>query len=152
MDSVWLGIEAFCRGECDVRRFVRNRVEEGVHVGGRVYPFAVEINHGCRKIAEFAYDNRNIIWKFRVFNELRKENFEFSSIGTEAVSGAAVLFALMPENAADFGRPFGLLRLEDGVVVKKAAGLPIIHGRAAVRAGDETTLHIRVGVGIGFCE
>ena len=152
MDSVWFGIEAFGGGEGDVRRFVGDRAEEGIHVGGRVYPFAIEINHWCCKIAEFAYDNRNIIWKFRVFNELRKENFEFSSIGTEAFIGAAILFALMPKDAMDFGRPFGLLCLEDGVVVEQAAWLPIIYGCSAIRARDETTLHISIAIHVRLCK
>ena len=77
MDSVWLGIKAFGGGECDVRRFVGDGTEEGVHVGRRVDPFAVEINHGRRKIAKFSDNNWNIVWKFRVFNELRKKDLEF---------------------------------------------------------------------------
>ena len=152
VDSVWLGIKAFGGDEGDVRRFVGDGAEEGVHVGRRVDSFAVEIDHGRREIAEFADDDRNVAWKFRVFNELRKKDFDFRALVAEFFSGAAILFALMPEDAADFGRAFGLLCLEDGVVVEKAAGLPVVYGRAAVRAGDETTLHIRVGVGVGFCE
>ena len=77
MDSVWLGIEAFCRGECDVRRFVGDGTEEGVHVGGRVDSFAVKINNGRREIAKFADDDWNIVRKFRICNDLRKKDFKF---------------------------------------------------------------------------
>ena len=152
MDSVWLWIKTFGGGEGDVRRFIGDGAEEGVHVGRRIDSFAVEIHHRRREIAKFADDDWNVVRKFRVFNELRKKDFEFCPIGTEVFSGAAILFALMPQDAMDGGRALGEFCLEDGVVVKKAAGSPIVHGRSAVRTGDETTLHIRVGIGVRLCE